>query len=143
MILEQSSYSAMLKIAESVPLPEPVPSNSGNSIVVQYNRPTRHWSSSMNSREFHPIPESDGIPWIASNSGIRRNSVNCFQFRNQTKFQKSLPIPESDGIPRNSREFRVLSGDGIGRNCTEFRKSLPIPELDGIPEIRRNSVSDE
>jgi hypothetical protein len=40
--IQQSSYSAMLNISESVPPPEPVPSNSGNSIVIQYKRPTRH-----------------------------------------------------------------------------------------------------
>jgi hypothetical protein len=70
---EQSSYSAMLNIAESVPPPEPVPSNPGNSIVIQYNRPTRHWPSSVNS-------------WNSGNSIRFRNSGHCFQFRNQTEF---------------------------------------------------------
>ncbi len=39
---ENTSYSAMLNIAESVPPPEPVPSNYENSIVTQYNRTTCH-----------------------------------------------------------------------------------------------------
>jgi len=45
----QSSYSAMLNVAEPVPPPVSVPFNSGNSIVIQYKRPTRHLSSSTNS----------------------------------------------------------------------------------------------
>jgi hypothetical protein len=40
--IENTSYSAMLNIAESVPPPEPVPSNSGNSVIIQYNTSTRH-----------------------------------------------------------------------------------------------------
>jgi hypothetical protein len=74
---EQSSYSAMLNIAESVPPPEPVPSNSRNSIVIQYNRPYSSLTEFRQFPEFQeslPIPESDGIPGIASDSGIERNS---------------------------------------------------------------------
>jgi hypothetical protein len=49
---ENTSYSAMLNIVESVPPPEPVPSNSGNSVIIQYNRSTRHWPSSIKFPEF-------------------------------------------------------------------------------------------
>jgi hypothetical protein len=145
---EQSSYPAMLNIAESVPPPEQVPSNSGNSIAIQYNRPTRHWPSSVDSwnsqnliqteyrnwAELEPIPgipESDGIPCNSGTEfrnrveteldGIARNSGNSIQFRNCTEFH---PVPEFHLIP-------------------EFRELLPIRELHGIPGIWWNSVSDE
>ncbi len=68
--IENTSYSAMLNIAESVSSPEPVPSNSGNSIVIPYKRPTRHWPSSVNSpssqnliqTEFRNRTEFSAIP---------------------------------------------------------------------------------
>ncbi len=134
--MEQSSYSAMLNIAESVPPSEPVPCNSGNSIVIQYNRLTRHWSSSVNSREFHPIPgfrellpipESDGIPgieWrrnctelhgIPGNSIRFRNSGNRFQCRNRTEFR---------AFPCNSREFRAIPCNFISTKFPEFRTGI-------------------
>jgi hypothetical protein len=57
-LIENTFYSAMLNIAESVPLPEPVSSNSGNSIIIQYNRSTRHWPSSIKFPEFRAIPST-------------------------------------------------------------------------------------
>ncbi len=111
--------------------PEPVPSSSRNSIVIQYNRP---YSSLTEFRQFPEFPElsPDGIPTnsrnsgIASNSGITQNSGNYFRFRNQTK---SLGIPGNSvqfrlhSIPGNSAQFRLHSIPGIPcRNC------LLIPE---------------
>jgi hypothetical protein len=74
----------MLNIAESVPPPEPVPSNSGNSVIIQYNISTRHWPSSIKFLEFHAIPELEAIPEIPESDGIPgipSNSVST-QFRN-------------------------------------------------------------
>jgi hypothetical protein len=72
----------MLNIAESVPTPEPVPSNYGNPIAIQYNRPTRYWPSSVNS-------------WSSPN-------LIQTEFRNWVEFEPIPGIPESDGIPCNS-----------------------------------------
>jgi hypothetical protein len=96
--MENISYSAMLNIAETSSAPESVPSNSGNSIVIEHKNPTQHWSSSIDSRnypvflgiptnsgiaqkcmEFLGISIDSGIPEIQSNSGIawnRRNSID-------------------------------------------------------------------
>jgi len=85
--LENTSYSAMLNIAKSVPPPEPVPSNSGHSFIIQYNRSSRHWPSSikfpefrnrMGFSEFLSIPELEAIP---RNSGTGWNFGNSAQFR--------------------------------------------------------------
>jgi len=51
-LIENTSYSTMLNIAESVPSLEPVPPNSRNSIIIQHNRSTRHWPSSIKFPEF-------------------------------------------------------------------------------------------
>ncbi len=60
-------------------------------------------------RELLPIPELQGIPGIASNSGIARNSI---RFRNRTEFL---------GIPGNSVQFRVIPYPLNSRNS--------VPEL--------------
>jgi len=111
---ENTSYSAILNIAESVPPLEPVPSNSGNSVIIQYNISTCHWPSSIKFLEFHAIPELEailGIPeshGIPCNSGIGSHSRNSVQFRNWMEFP---------GIPRNSVQLRLH----------------PIPKFRAIP----------
>ncbi len=77
----------MLNIAESVPPPEPVPSNSGNSVIIQYNISTRHWPSSIKFPEFRAIPELEAIPGIPELDGIPGIPCNSVQFRLH-------PIPE-------------------------------------------------
>jgi len=97
----------MLNIAESVSPPEPVPSNSGNPIAIQYNRPTRHWPSSVNSRNSHNLIQTE--------------------FRNWVELEPILGIQESDGIPCNS---------GIRRNSVQFRV-IPYPpnSRNSVPEL--------
>jgi hypothetical protein len=82
-LLANTSYSAMLNIMESVPPPEPVPSNFGNSIILQYNISIRQWPSSIKFPEFHAIPESDGILGIPSNSvQFRLHPIPGIPYRN-------------------------------------------------------------
>jgi hypothetical protein len=95
--IEQSSYSAMLNIAESVPPPEPVPSNYGNPILIQYNRPTRHWPSSVNSRSSQNLIQTE--------------------FRNSIRFQNCMEFREFDESRLVTSRYVILNDDrvpGIG-----------------------------
>ncbi len=105
---EQSSYSAMLNMAESVPSTEPVPSNSRNS-GIQFKR---HHSQFRNRTKLELIP------------GVGRNRT---EFRNRTKLEL---IP---GVERNRTEFRNRTKleriPGIGRSRTEFQNYNRFPEF--------------
>jgi hypothetical protein len=84
--IENTSYSAMLHIAESVPPPESVPSNSGIPFSFNHldlfdnDRLPSNSGIERNRTELHGIPESNGIP---------RNSV---QFRPIPEFHLGLTL---------------------------------------------------
>jgi hypothetical protein len=97
----------MLHIAESVPSPESVPSNSGNSGLIQPMRLSRQRSSSMQA-----IPEFRLALTLILYCVVK---YNCLE-------------QASD----SGAEFRELGRSGIRRNSVRFRS---IPELDGISEL--------
>ncbi len=71
-------------------------SNHGNSVIIQYKRPTRHSSSSTNSHNFGNWVQTEllGIPEL-----------------------EAVPrIPESEGIPGNSRKFGAIPSPLNSRN---------------------------
>jgi hypothetical protein len=80
--VENTSYSAMLNIAESVP------SNSRNSIIIQYNGSTRHWPSSAELPKF-PELSPDGI------------TPNFQQFRNRMELPE-FRLHSIPGIPHRN-----------------------------------------
>jgi hypothetical protein len=89
--LEQSFYSAIFKIAESLPSTESVPCNSRHSAPIK-----SHW-----------------FPGIPLNSGIRYNfcNFNWFQIKAIPAIPGLQSIPgilELGGIGRNSQEFRSI-----------------------------------
>jgi hypothetical protein len=92
-------------------------SNSRNSIIIQYKRPTRHWSSSTN----FPNPEN----WV-------QTELLGIPYRNY------LLIPEINLQPQQyawgwGREVIPVRNFGIGRNSWKLRA---IPELELFAEFR-------
>ena len=117
---ENTSYSAMLNIAEPVPPPESVPPNSG--IAAIHSTPNSfQFRNGRNSVtiEFLLIPEFRVIP---SNSGIAIPSLIMYHHPHPqlTQFHYGIPGIESK---RNWTEFLELLG--IGRNWfLEFRNCV-------------------
>ena len=75
----------MLNIAEPVPPPESVPSDSGIP-AIEFQR---IWT------EFHLIPELDGIPTDSESLGIRLNSgirPNSGEFQPIPEFRTALTL---------------------------------------------------
>ncbi|CAM2702332.1 unnamed protein product [Rotaria socialis] len=68
--LENTSYSAMLNIPEPVPLTEPIPSNSRNSI---YHFQQNSGIPRITADQFHLIPTSNPIPQFPASPPI--NSI--------------------------------------------------------------------
>ena len=132
---ENPSYSAMLNIAESVPLPESIPPIPE---LEQTKTPSDSGINSNNSEEFRnhfyrfrPIPIS--IPPIPRNSARFRNRL-CFALLPLLLLiiatDSGADFPELVST-RNQTEL-----DGIGCNSAEFRPILELQESQAIPEFR-------
>ncbi len=109
---EQSSYSAMLNIAEPVPSTESVPPILG----------TR---SSLYIRD---LLDTDRVPPILRipEMGFGRNYS---EFRNCKQFSEFRNRTEFVGIPWNFGQFRLHSIPGI-----PYRNNLLIPEITLEPQ---------
>jgi hypothetical protein len=133
---ENTSYSAMLYIAESIPPPESIP-----PIPELY--PT----------QFHSIPELHPTQFHSISESISTIPVNSIRFRNRWNWFRILNWAELVGIPSSSGIAGTDSGLGIlsiASSLIQFRNwwnwfrncwvlIAPIPglngiDLDGIPE---------
>jgi hypothetical protein len=128
-IFEQSSYSAMLHIWESVPPPESIPSDSWNSKIESRQNSGIGWNQFRPRNQFRSIPgiaESgqDGIPelgGISSDAGISSTNsgnsgigsqLNSVQSRNHNILCDCLSI-----TPCHSTQLRYgIPGIGSRQN---------------------------
>ncbi|CAF4503014.1 unnamed protein product, partial [Rotaria socialis] len=118
----------MLNIPEPVPLTEPIPPYSGNSVYhLQHNSGIPR----ITAYQFHIIP---GIPFIPS------GFIPEFSTPTLTSTLTLMATPTLTPTPCNSgTEFRELGRTGIERNYTEFLGIAPNSQrfrIDLIPEFR-------
>jgi hypothetical protein len=92
----------MLNIAESVP------SNSGISIIIQYNTSSQHWPSSVKLPEFRELTELG-------------------QWRVGLLYWMTIEFPELDGTGSGGRNwFHNVQNCGIGWLLRKFHPSLLV-----------------
>ncbi|CAM4849659.1 unnamed protein product [Rotaria magnacalcarata] len=109
----------MLNILEPVPLTEPIPSNSQNSVYhFQHNSSI----PGITADQFHLIP---GIPFIPSDSIPEFSAITLTStptlMATPTLTPTLIATPTFTPTPCNSStEFRELGRTGVERNYTEL-----------------------
>jgi hypothetical protein len=110
------------RIPQCWTLQEPVPSNSGNLIVVERKNPTQHWSKSVNSRnypKFLGTPTNSGIPRNQSNSGIARKCMRLHGIPGNSYWFRNCGYSVHSGIP--DRDYIASSPSSI-LMCLPFNR---------------------
>ncbi len=114
-IFEQSSYSAMLHIWESVPPPESIPVDSWNCWIGSRRNSGIGWNQFRRRNQFHqfrefrnwvaiefcPIPESQYLMWLPIYYSLSFDSTPVWNSGNWVK-------TELVGVGRNSWEFLAI-----------------------------------
>jgi hypothetical protein len=110
-MVEQSSYPAMLNIAQSVPSTESFPSNSRNS-VQKLDPHTVGWTLNTTRCMWVRAGTNSGIEFRElGESGIGQNRTKFRELRNQTKLELipgAEPVPQCSTL-RNRMYSQILS----------------------------------
>ena len=138
--IENTSYSAMLNTAQSVPHPQSLLPNSGNSITLQQQTPNRHLSSFSNFRSCTEFPGIEGTRSPRSMIiGYVNGQIPPAGGRKEHRIPQKTSEINGTWVQYSGRNFQIFSGEfwttsrGIHKKTvTKHRKMVTVhQETDG------------